>query len=91
MDISQPKAFVRQATTACACRLDADHDQPHVRMRRRIASRETQNSLYTLARSYSPWITPDRRGASANGWRLASITLALASSSRCRSASMDEH
>jgi len=68
MDISQPKAFVRQATTAMCVpasmqiminlMTDAAPDR----------SRETQNSLYTLARSYSPWITPDRRGASANGW-----------------------
>ena len=31
-------------------------------------SRETQEELYALARSYSPWLTPTRGGASSRGW-----------------------
>jgi hypothetical protein len=31
-------------------------------------SRQTQKELYELARSWSPWLTADRGGASARGW-----------------------
>ncbi len=31
-------------------------------------SRETQDQLYALARSYSPWLTEQRGGATARGW-----------------------
>jgi hypothetical protein len=31
-------------------------------------SRDTQEALYALARSYSPWLTDERGGASSRGW-----------------------
>ena len=68
MDIGQPKAFVRQVTTAMCVPASM---QIMINLMSGTApdrSRETQQSLYSLARSYSPWITTDRDGAAANGW-----------------------
>ena len=68
MDIGKSKAFVRQATTAMCVPASM---QIMINLMSGAApdrSRETQDSLYTLARSYSPWITSDRDGAAANGW-----------------------
>jgi hypothetical protein len=68
MDISRPNAFVRQVTTAMCVPASM---QIMINLMSDAApdrSRETQMSLYTLARGYSPWITPERDGASANGW-----------------------
>ena len=68
LDLGRPNAFVRQKNAdmcvpaAMQTMINLMSDQPPDR------TRETQVALYTLARSYSPWITPDRDGAAANGW-----------------------
>jgi hypothetical protein len=90
MDISAPKAFVRQVTTAMCVPASM---QIMINLMSDAApdrSRETQNSLYTLARSYSPWITPDRRGASANGWAAGLNHLGFGQFETMSIGSMDE-
>jgi hypothetical protein len=68
MDINRPQGFVRQVTTSMCVpasmqiMLNLISDGPPDR------TSATQQQLYALARSFSPWITDTRNGAAVNGW-----------------------
>ena len=68
MDVYLPRAHVRQATNAMCVPASMQIMINLMSGQKPDRSRATQDSLYALARSYSPWITPDRDGASARGW-----------------------
>lgn len=53
-------------------------------------SRQTQKELYELARSWSPWLTEDRGGASARGWAAGLAQLGYGDFSLLTLPTMDE-
>ena len=90
MDLYLPRAHVRQATNAMCVPASM---QIMINLMSGLApdrSKATQHSLYTLARSYSPWITPDRVGASANGWAAGLDQLGYGNFDLMSLATMDE-
>lgn len=68
MDLHRRQAHVRQVTTAMCVPASMQIMINLMSGGAPDRTEETQRELYALARSYSPWITPDRRGAAANGW-----------------------
>lgn len=68
MDVYRPHAHVRQATTSMCVPASMQIMINLMSAGDPDRSRETQDELYALARSYSPWISADRDGASARGW-----------------------
>lgn len=68
MDIYRPHAHVRQFTTSMCVPASMQIMINLMSAGEADRSRQTQDQLYALARSYSPWLTEQRGGASARGW-----------------------
>lgn len=68
MDVYRRQAHVRQVTNSMCVPASMQIMVNLMSAEKPDRSRETQRELYTLARSYSPWLTEERGGASARGW-----------------------
>jgi hypothetical protein len=68
MDIYRTHAHVRQATVSMCVPASMQIMLNLMNAGEPDRTRATQDGLYSLARSYSPWLTAERGGASARGW-----------------------
>src|SRR5215212_4122116 len=68
LDLYRSRAHVRQATASMCVPASMQIMLNLMRPDEPDRSRALQDELYALARSYSPWLTDERGGASARGW-----------------------